>query len=408
MAPTNSWVLLKRRIFIEHDASETGGDSLVGERNRRDAVLAYLRILKPEARFANPPELSSLRILRPARPTPGTRVDVKSAYIASGDKNLLALFAGPYRPGTNSKGGYLIYDASKNSLSTIPPPPYDYGRADVGMGAAIMCLEEGAYVLVELTKVRDSDPCEAALCTWHSSTAEWVTKVASFPPELSFRADMCFSYRGSRFCWVDLLKGVLVCNLDALLRHGVRPELRFVPLPGECPTYDRDQKFRQQWPLQAEQFRYIACIGGIIKLVTMDGYGERPGNEVTLTIWTLSPDLRSWKKGKAYHVKDIWASESHRSLGLPEVLPSFPVLSMDEEDVVYLFFTDVLVTEDGDSVFRSHCLIRVDMKHNKVSHHPKSADEMPFQLFSSEILATECSAYLSRLIPNPFLIILTH
>ncbi|KAI4993219.1 hypothetical protein ZWY2020_007532 [Hordeum vulgare] len=282
------------------------------------------------------------------------------------------------------------------------------------MGAAIMSLEDGAYVLVELTKVTDSDRTEAALYTWQSSTAEWVIKVASLPPDLSFRADMCFSYRGSSFCWVDLLKGVLICNLDALLQHGVRPEFRFVPLPRECPTYDRDQTFRRKWPLQPEQFRYIACIGGIIKLVTMDGYGERHGNQVTLTIWMLSLDLCTWTKCNVYHVKDIWASESHHSLGLPEVLPSFLVLSVDEEDVVYLFFADVIRTDDHgsvvirtddhgsvvirtddhESVFQSHCLIRVDMKHNKVSHHPKSADEMPFQLFSSEILATECSAYL--------------
>ncbi|KAM3350756.1 hypothetical protein ACQJBY_023058 [Aegilops geniculata] len=331
MAPTStSWVLLKRMIFIEHDASETGGDSFIGGTNTRDAVLAYLRTLTPDACFANPPELSSLRILRPMKFTPGICGDVTSAYIASGDKNLVALFADPYRPGTNSQGGYLIYDASKNSLSTIPQPPCDYDREDVGLGAVVICLEEGAYVLVELTK------------------------------------------------------------------DGGRPELCFIPLPGECPTFDRVQMFEQTYPLEAGEFRYIACIDGVIKFVTMDGYGERPGHEVTLTIWTLSQNLCSWKKGEVYHVRDIWKSESHISLGLPQVLPSFPVLSMEEEDVVYLFFTDMNVTEDGDTEFKSQCLIRVDMKHSKVSHHPKSADEMPIQLFSSEILASECTAYLQQ------------
>ncbi|KAF7009298.1 hypothetical protein CFC21_023852 [Triticum aestivum] len=400
MAPTSTtWVLLKRMIFIEHDASETGGDSFIGGKNTRDAVLAYLRTLKPDACFANPPELSSLRILRPMKFTPGICGDVTSAYIASGDKNLVALFADPYRPGTNSQGGYLIYDASKNSLSTIPQPPCDYDREDVGLGAVVICLEEGAYVLVELTKVRDSEPTVAALYTWQSSTTEWVIKLASFPPELSFpnhffRAGTCFPYRGSRLCWVDLFKGMMVCHLDALLQDGGRPEFCFIPLPEECPAFDRVQMSEQTYPLEAEEFRYIACIGGVIKFVTMDGYGERPGHEVTLTIWTLSQNLCSWKKDKVYHVRDIWKSESHISLGLPEVLPSFPVLSMDEEDVVYLFFTDLNVTEDGDTEFKGQCLIRVDMKHSKVSHHPKSADEMPSQLFSSEILASECTAYL--------------
>ncbi|XBH57456.1 hypothetical protein VPH35_079059 [Triticum aestivum] len=408
MAPT-SWVLLKRMIDIEHEPSETGGDASIrgtkslvsSQQDRRDAVLAYLRTLKPDARFADPPELSSLRILRPGI----CDRDVTSAYIASGDKNLVALFADPYRPGTNSEGGYLIYDAGNNSLSAIPPPPFDYDRADVGMGAGVLCLEEGGYVLVELTTAMDSDPTEAALYTWQSSTAQWILKVSSFPHELSypghfFRADTCFAHRGSSLCWVDLFKGMAVCDLRAVLRHGADPGFRFVPLPGECPTYDRGQMDKRECPLEAEEFRCMACVGGSIKFVAMDGYGERPGNEVTVNIWTLSPDLCGWKKGAVYHVRDIWASESHLSLGLPQNLPSFPVLSADEDDVVYLFFVDLEVTEDGDAEFKNHHVLRVDMQNKKVSHHPKSADEMPVQLFSSEILATECSAYLQLGAPD--------
>ncbi|XBI70218.1 hypothetical protein VPH35_064760 [Triticum aestivum] len=379
MAPT-SWVLLKRMIDIEHDPSETAGDASIGgtksvvssQQDRRDAVLAYLRTLKPDARFADPPELSSLRILRPGI----CDRDVTSAYVASADKNLVALFADPYRPATNSEGGYLIYDAGNNSLSAIPPPPFDYDRADVGMGAAVLCLEEGGYVLVELTTVIDSDP----------STAEWILKVSSFPHELS-----C-----SSICWVDLFKGMAVCDVRGLLRHGADPGFRFVPLPGECPAYDRGQMYKRESPLEAEEFRCMACVGGSIKFVAMDGYGDRPGDEVTLAIWTLSPDLCGWKKGAVYHVRDIWASESHRSLGLPQNLPSFPVLSVDEDDVVYLFLVDLDVTEDGDAEFKNHHVLRVDMQNKKVSHHSKSAEEMPVQLYSSEILATECSAYLQQ------------
>uniref|UniRef100_M8CSR4 Uncharacterized protein n=1 Tax=Aegilops tauschii TaxID=37682 RepID=M8CSR4_AEGTA len=126
MAPTTSWVLLKRRIYTEHDASETRGESSIvagvakrGARSRQDitdANLAYLRILKPDARFADPPELSSLRILRPTESIPGLCGQITSAHVASADKNLVALFAGPYHPDSNLQGGYLIYDASKNSL----------------------------------------------------------------------------------------------------------------------------------------------------------------------------------------------------------------------------------------------------------------------------------------------------
>ncbi|KAI4993256.1 hypothetical protein ZWY2020_007569 [Hordeum vulgare] len=145
-----------------------------------------------------------------------------------------------------------------------------------------MCLEDGGYVLGELTKVTGSNPAEVVLCTWQSSTANWVVnKAAGFPPELSypfhlFNVDTCFSYGGSTLCWVDLSKGMVVCDLRAVIRHGVGPEFRLVPLPGGCPTYNRGQRQRTPNP---EEFRNMACVGGSIKFVTMDGYGERPGNE---------------------------------------------------------------------------------------------------------------------------------
>uniref|UniRef100_M8C962 Uncharacterized protein n=1 Tax=Aegilops tauschii TaxID=37682 RepID=M8C962_AEGTA len=187
---------------------------------------------------------------------------------------------------------------------------------------------------------------------------------------------MCFAFRGSTLCWVDLSKGMVVCDLRAVIQHGAGPEFRFVRLPGECRTYDRGQRERLPNP---EEFRNMACVGGSIKFVTMDGYGERPGSQVTMTVWTLSPDLCSWKKGVVYHVSDIWASESHISLGLLQALPSFPVLSVDEDDVVYLSFTDLDVTVEGRVEFKSQYLLRVDMQHNEVSHHPKSREEMPSQ-----------------------------
>jgi hypothetical protein len=114
---------------------------------------------------------------------------------------------------------------------------------------------------------------------------------------------------------VDLFKGMVVCDLGSvLLPHGAaQPGLRFVPLPGECPTYDRIE--RPKLPLKAEEFRSMACVGGSIRFVTMDGYGERSaGEEVWLAVWTLSPDLCSWKKGKVYRVRDIWESEAHHAL----------------------------------------------------------------------------------------------
>uniref|UniRef100_A0ACD5XI23 Uncharacterized protein n=1 Tax=Avena sativa TaxID=4498 RepID=A0ACD5XI23_AVESA len=406
--PLPTSVLLEREVYFEYD-SDSGGIERIptaivvppSPQDIKDAILAYLQTQIPDAHFENPPELSSLRILRPTHSIPWLCGDVTDALIASADKNLVALYAGPYRPGTNLKGAYLIYDTSSNSLSAIPQPPNDDGeRLYVGLGAVVACLdleeEGGAYLLGELTKVRGSKHSQAALSTWAPSTKQWALKVASFPPELCppnhvFEADMCFSYRGasSVLCWVDLFKGMLVCDLrQALQPPDAQLEFRFVPLPKECPTHDRGVSCEE--PLDAVMYRSIACVGDSIRLVTMDGYCERPADELRLTIWTLSPDLHDWSKGIEYPVSDIWASESHVSLGLPKILPSFPVLSMDGDDVVYLLFTDATMSVDRRLDYKGQHLLRVDMRHNKVSHHPQSGDQIWSQLF-----ATDCSAYTS-------------
>uniref|UniRef100_A0ACD5UY28 Uncharacterized protein n=1 Tax=Avena sativa TaxID=4498 RepID=A0ACD5UY28_AVESA len=444
-----AWVLLKRKIYFEHDASASGGAGGAGEESMggasagagasgkesiggasaggaggsggataggataggaggsggivsrvqfrqeiTDTILHYLRSLKPDARFANPPELSALRLLRPTESIPRPTGGITSAFVASADKNLVALYAGPYRPGTHLKGGYLIYDASKNSLSAIPKPPFHYSHAKLGLGA-IVVAEEDTYRLCELNKLRDSDPHEAELCTWLPSSQQWTVEVARFPPELSppnyyFHADMCFSYNRTILCWVDLFKGMVIC--DSVLRIDGRLQFRFIPFHPECVTYDRRGQSSER-PRQGEDFRSIACVGGSIKFVTMDGYGQRPGHEVSLTIWTLSSDLSGWNKGQEYHLRDIWASEAYRSLGLSETVPSFPVLSMDKGDVVCLVVTHWDVTADSKVVvFNGQHLLSVDMQHKKVSIIPTNTGQLHSQLFASE-----CSAYLQRL-----------
>lgn len=407
MAPSS--VLLSRTVFFEHDpavlcgASQGGGESTGGASGSKrvpsrqeiiDTINSYLQIVEPDARFVDPPELSSLRILRPTKSTPPLCSDIISGFISNADKNLVALYAGPYRPGTSSKGGYLIYDAKKNSLSAIPRPSFDSFRASVGVGAVVLRLNnggEGAYVLCDLAKVQASNPPEASLYIWQSGTTEWDMFVACFPlavcpPNHVFRADMCFSYGGSSLCWVDLFKGIVICDLCPVLERRSALEFRFIPLPEACPTYDRGR--RSSYSLQPEEFRSMACVGGSIKFVTMDGYSEIDRRHVLLTIWTLLPDLITWKRGKVYHVSDIWASAAHRSLGLPEMLPSYPVLSMHEDDVVYLVFSDYRLVQDKVE-YHGQYLLRVDTQLSTVSHHPRQGEEICAQLF-----ATDCSAYI--------------
>jgi hypothetical protein len=125
---------------------------------------------------------------------------------------------------------------------------------------------------------------------------------------------------------------MLICDL--MLHSDGQPKFRYIPLPQQSMAYDRFEH-----PLRPEEFRSVACVDGSIKFVTMDGYGQRPGNELSLTAWTLSTDLCHWNKVNECFVRDIWESNNYLQSGLPKILPLFPVLSMNEDDVVYLVVT---------------------------------------------------------------------
>jgi hypothetical protein len=195
-----------------------------------------------------------------------------------------------------------------------------------------LCDGDGAgYVLAELTRAIRSDVGEAALYLWHSSAEEWVVKAGRLPLEFCtpsyefFSAGMCFRYGGSFLCWVDLLKGMVVCDLRAVQERGSDPEFRFLPLPEGCTTYDILGPHGRE--LHGEEFCSMACVGGVIKFVTMDGYYEQRPDELKLTLWTLSPDFSGWDRSKMYDVGNIWANETHQCTGMAKIAPTFSLSS---------------------------------------------------------------------------------
>src|SRR4051812_26390669 len=135
----SSMVLLDREIDFSPDEAAYGGELVPypwgfwegsGPPNRKaisDQVIKYLRTFKARAIVGNPPELSFLHILMSPQslPLPPPYMGLDSGRVSSPDKNLVALYAGGYRPGSSLRGGYLIYDASNNSLSVIPRLPDD-------------------------------------------------------------------------------------------------------------------------------------------------------------------------------------------------------------------------------------------------------------------------------------------
>lgn len=416
MAP--SFVLLDREVDFSFHEPATGGESissawegiqeLPSPQELSDAVTKYMGTFKARAVIAYPPELSSLHILVPTEylALPPPLLDMHSGRISSADKNLVALCAGDCRPGTGMMeiGGYLIYDASKDSLSVVPKLLDDYFHAAIGcQSAVVMCNgDDGGYFLAELVWV-SPELCEAAIWLWKSSAPGWSLKPARVQLPPGFCSHLCFSYRGSILCWVDLLGGMVMCDLGKECSKSDRPKLRFIQLPKDCPSYDSSDPW-YRYHLSPEKFRSMACVGDTIKFVSMDGSVKHvPSKEFELTVYTLSPDLSDWEISSKYNVENIWANESYHSTGMAKIAPSFPVLSIHEDGVIYLVFTDVRAVDDKIPYasttldYKGQYLVRVDIENNKVHFYPPTTK----WFIGSHLLGSDFSAYRQCLQDHP-------
>ncbi|CAM0943899.1 unnamed protein product [Alopecurus aequalis] len=402
MAP--SFVLLERDIYITPDEAVSGGRSIrwpwegrddpPTRQEMTDVTTEYLRTFKPGVVVADPPELSFLHILLPFN---RYLQNLSSCNISSADKNLVALYAGAYRPGSRLPGGYLIYDARKDSLSVIPEIPELPDESDPArhralgpVSAVVMRVAAGDdYVLAELVGVWPGCS-EAALWLWRSSAAGWVLKPRRISLPSRFSCDLCFSFRGSILCWVDLLRGMVLCDI---LDQDCK--LSFIPLPKDCPAYDvLRPKYRH---MSAKQFRSMACVRGDIKFVALDDcVQDQPAKGSEVTVWTLSPDLSGWNISSSYSVENIWENEAFQPTGTLKLAPSFPVLSIHEHGVIYLILNHVKEL-DNRLEYLSQSILRVDMDNQKVKFYPQPRE------WSINFLTEmhEFSAYRQRLQDHP-------
>ncbi|CAL5068689.1 unnamed protein product [Urochloa decumbens] len=391
MAPP--WVLLERTVMFvsgeavtwspSGDLESSGGVGGGGASTEAAAIddqemsmQAILEAMKPDPGLSDPPGISQLRMMR--------RIGggLSGGDISSTDKALVVLYAGFYRPGF-----------SCNSLS-----------GGLGLGTAI--LGEGRYLLAELVK-RNSGFPDAVFFLWqcpdpNPTQGQWIRKEVRLPPQVfapdyDFQIDMTFSYAGSSVCWVDLLKGVLVCNL----LDSTEPEFTFVPLPEGC-SIDVPEDKPRPWSVD---FRSMGCVNGVIKFVTVDGYYEKcRRDDLTLTSWTLSRDLKVWEAGTPLPLRDLLASESFRERELPQILPLHPVISVDEDEVVYFVLNEVDRVDAFDIygnvseveiVPKAHYVLRVDTVQKKVLQSTKVIPNSTTPEFRfPDLIASEFSAYL--------------
>ncbi|KAF8703600.1 hypothetical protein HU200_032419 [Digitaria exilis] len=148
----------------------------------------------------------------------------------------------------------------------------------------------------------------------------------------------------------------------------------------------------------------MGCVAGDITFVTLAGFHERRDpRDMVLETWTLSRDLNEWvQQGKRLAVADLWASESFRERGLPQLTPAFPVLSVDDADVVYVVMNDVEnekrlndygEVRPGKMVHKAHYMLCLNTVQNRVVSFTHVVPDN-FRPHFRDVLATEFSAYL--------------
>ncbi|TVU04580.1 hypothetical protein EJB05_47698, partial [Eragrostis curvula] len=299
------------------------------------------------------------------------------AFVSSAHRGVLALYVGPYRPGHDDRGFYLVQDAgaAANSVAVVPRIPTRGCGACVtmfshcSMGAGVNVLrtgrgEEEEFLLAELLLRKDDDTGrtsnKATLFRWRSSSASadgWVQTevVLPLPSEpaadddasseeevtYNFYVDTMFAVGSSCLCWADLLQGVLLCD-DALADH---PAFRFIPLPDGCSIKVDPWKDRGL----PDRYRSMSCVDRgtdhdqtTITFVSMDGLAQgRHISNVDLATWTLrnpTDATATWTKGAAtFRVRDLWSDPFYKDdLLLGPLTPTCPLLSMTRDDVVYV------------------------------------------------------------------------
>ncbi|XBI88706.1 hypothetical protein VPH35_026636 [Triticum aestivum] len=263
----------------------------------------------------------------------------------------------------------IAYFADRDDATTVTfclgdPPAVSYFCVDYpGISIQEVCTTEprvvssandlGDNFLVADLSLNGEDLGHYNLHIFSSETGEWSTKHVQLkesanvvPRDLPSQTDKVISLGVSTVGWVDLWRGILVCDL---LQKD--PVLCFLPLPKASYKVNRETKV---WPVRD----VTGSPDGFINFIEIEHCSK----------WAMFIHLRSFKttafldfldticdsdivkKGHTVHVDDISADPQHALL-LPHLwdsrtqkcilrnlktTPGFPAFSIDGGDIVYL------------------------------------------------------------------------
>ncbi|CAN6374374.1 unnamed protein product [Urochloa humidicola] len=166
-----------------------------------------------------------------------------------------------------------------------------------------------------------------------------------------------------QLCWVDLCCGVLFCDVFDEI-----PKMKFLPLPRD-PCYGQDSNRNVCVTDGGSALKFVnifprCCCGS-------DGNVgcHRSLGAYTINTWTMRMSDMEWVKDGIVDATEIWGLDDYKSLNLPRIMPTYPVVSMVEPYTICFLLTRALYdqdgfTRDGD---KDLWLIMVNMKSKTLS-----------------------------------------
>ncbi|CAN6382146.1 unnamed protein product [Urochloa humidicola] len=437
-ADDGSWLILDRFVHLSRRRrGVVGGDSTASSLAEDCAG----RQVRASLRIADAPAVSRLFLHRPGTPQIDDGLISDPAAIAAHRNSILFRMSVPFvdhtwwLDTTSFPVDYFVYSSSSSPAPEPLPPPtltalppcFDGGESetdplldellqpyrrqrqrimfDENMGILFHHGENGEEIEFTVADLTYRYRHEVDLCLLHypppaGIAMEWSVHRLQIPPEMninlgSWRADVVVPIGGSSLCWVDYYQGMLL--IDIVEDHQ---QLHYVRLPAQA------LKSRRPYidPGAPDPFRRV-CVtdAGIIKLVCIFTQHPPPPPDFTIITWTLVDiDQGAWRKD----VDTVMGADeffglydADKSCCLPRVLPSFPVVSLVDPDVVCF-----LLKENGRNV----CwMVEINMR-NKVllssaiyineeeEEGPAAEKDRRNTFFGHSFIPTKFASYLSK------------
>ncbi|TVU01043.1 hypothetical protein EJB05_53524, partial [Eragrostis curvula] len=380
------WVMLEPGADVETTGSYATADAntlVVARTSNGDPIGVSLRL-------KSPPAESRVCFHFPHDAKPDRHAN--EVIAANGDSVLIRIVR-------EERNNYFIYNAGTTdagssqppSLSLLPPCSRYLAKDKTGI---LRCGEDGLVVArLEMVQLKDETPTKHVADVVRFRSGAWyierprISGVSNGTEEEMFLSSwFCWSVipvGDDMLCWVSLHRGLIFSKV-----YNERLTLQYVPLPEDASCTEH---FYSSWNVCVTAVDTVKFVN-IFARCCCGGAGgckcQHSQHAYLIKTWTLRMDSMTWVIDGMMDATELWALNAYKSL--PRIQVGFPVVSMDEPDVICFVVND-------DKAW----LIMVDMKTKmlrSIYSYPKgeSVHRYPGKIF----LPSKVSYYLNSKNPG--------